>query len=100
LKLLGSPSASPQELAQHIEQIVIPMHEKLDTDEKILSGGIVAGARIITFIVDAASHDELDRLLMSLPGWGLMDVSVTPLQSFRDRIIISRQMAERLKSLK
>jgi muconolactone delta-isomerase len=98
LELIGTPPASPQELVQHIEQIIIPMHERLDTEKKILAGGIAAGARAITFILDAASHDELDQLLMSLPGWGLMKVDVIPLQSFKDRIAISRQMAERFKT--
>jgi site-specific DNA recombinase len=43
-------------------------------------------------------YDELDQLLTSLPGWGLMKVDVTPLQSFKGRIAIARRMLEWFKA--
>jgi muconolactone delta-isomerase len=98
MELIGTPPVSPQEMVRHIEQIIIPMHEKLEAEKKILAGGLVAGARTITVIVDVESHDELDQLLTSLPGWGLMKVDVTPLQSFKGRIAIARRMLEQFKA--
>ena len=35
--------------------------------EKILGGGIVAGARAGAFVVDVASNTELNQLLQGLP---------------------------------
>jgi hypothetical protein len=60
MELIGTPPVSPQEMVRHIEQIIIPMHEKLEAEKKILAGGLVAGARTITVIVDVESHSFLE----------------------------------------
>lgn len=93
--------ASPQATVQHIEQRVIPTHEalmKLEAERKILAGGALVGRRANAFIVEAASNEELSRLLMSLPLSPMMKVEVTPLQSFEDIAAQVRQNLERLKA--
>jgi len=93
--------ASPQATVQHIEQRVIPTHEtlmKLETERKIPAGGALVGRRAHAFIVEAASNEELSRLLMSLPLSPMMKVEVTPLQSFEDSAAQVRQNLERLKA--
>jgi len=37
---------------------------------KVLAGGLIAGTRICSFIIDVKSNDEGDELLHSLPIWG------------------------------
>jgi hypothetical protein len=51
------PLLPPQQLAQMIEQSVLPGFEaleKLKAEKKVLAGGVVVGARTLAFIVDAA----------------------------------------------
>ena len=95
------PLLPPQQLAQLIEQLVLPSFDaltKLETEKKILGGGIYAGGRAGAFIVDVASNDELNRLLQGLPFWGIIKWTVTPLQGFRERAADERQAMERLKA--
>lgn len=77
-----------RQFAELLEHKVIPSLQtldKLEAEKKILLGGIPAGAKAITMVVEAANNDELDRLLHDLPLWGFMKVEVTPLQTFRNR---------------
>lgn len=95
------PRGVPQEFVRYGEQVVLPSEEacaKLEAEKKILAGGVVAGARGAAFIVEAASNEELSRLLMSLPWWGFMKVDVTPLEGFEERAAQVRQLLERLKA--
>jgi len=91
----------PQQMVQLVEQLVIPSLEalaKLEAEKKILAGGAFAGARSGVIIIEAASNEELGRLLKGLPFWGLMKIDVTPLQSFEDLAGQNRQLLERLKA--
>ncbi len=91
----------PQQQAPIIEQTIIPSIEacaKLEAEKKILAGGTFAGQRAGVAIVDAASNEELSQMLHSLPFWGLMKVSVTPLVSFKDQAAAARKDLERLKA--
>ncbi len=91
----------PQQMAQLLEQVITPSIEaivKLEKEKKILAGGIPVGSRTGVFIVEAASHDELDQLLLSLPLWGLYNFNVTPLESFQARLAQQGPMLERLKA--
>ncbi len=81
--------------------MVIPHFElfmKLEAEKKILSSGTFTGAREGVFIFDVDSHDELDKLLISIPGWNNFKIEVTPLQNHEDRIKTARQFLEHLKS--
>ncbi len=102
MELIGtSPLASPQEAVQWLEQMAMPQIEtmmKLEAERKILAGGVLTGGRGSASIVEAASNEELDQLLMSLPLWGMMKVDVTPLVSFEARAAQTRQSLEHLKA--
>jgi muconolactone delta-isomerase len=49
-------------------------------------------------IIDAASHDELTDLLMSLPFWGLQEWKITPLTTYETTVKRIREMSQRMKS--
>lgn len=101
-ELIGtSPVASPQQAVQWMEQMAIPQIEaimKLEAEKKILAGGNPLGGRSGVFIMEAASSEELDQLLISLPMWGMLKIDVTPLGSFEARLAQSRQQLESLKA--
>ena len=101
MELIGSPPmTSPPELVQWLEQMVIPSEEamiKLEADRKILAGGDLTGRRGSAIIMEAASNEELSRLLSSIPEWPLLKVDVTPLDSFKERLSQVRESLERLK---
>lgn len=78
----------PQGVVHVVEQAVLPSFEalaKLQDQKKVLAGGIYSGAKGGAFVIDVADNNEANRLLMSLPFWGLVKWTVTPMQSFRDR---------------
>ncbi|MGH8458854.1 MAG: hypothetical protein ACRESV_05850 [Nevskiales bacterium] len=70
---------------------------KLETDKKILAGGLPVGDRALVFIPEAASHEEVDQLLRDLPAWGVLKWVVTPLQSFDGRAKKERSIVEEIK---
>ena len=102
MELIGTPPVvSPQEFVQFLEQIVIPSEEaviKLEAEGKILAGGDLSGRRGWAVIMEAASNEELTRLLMSLPEWPLLKVDVTPLDSSEERLAQIRQDLEHFKA--
>lgn len=93
----------PQQVAQIIENQIVPSLEacdKLCKEKKILAGGVHSGKRAGTVIVEVKSNEELNRLLGSLPFWGMMKVDVTPIVSFKEQAAQARQMLERLKAIR
>ena len=83
----GPISLSSGEMARLLEDVVIPSFDqlvKLEKEGKI-TGGLPVGQRAFIFIVEAASNEEVDQLLRSLPIWGGMEWKVIPLQSFSGR---------------
>jgi hypothetical protein len=76
---------TPDESAMFSQQVIKPSLEALGkhAEEKKVVGGTVAGAREATFIIDVDSNAEVGRLLRSLPFWGAMRWTVSPLQSFQ-----------------
>jgi len=94
------PSLSPEALARMMEAQVLPSLEtlqKLEADRRIV-GGVAAGARSASFVLEARSNEEVGRLLHSLPFWGLVKAGVTPLESFKDRLTLDRESLEHLKA--
>src|SRR5712691_7135929 len=85
----------PQQFAEYVENRVVPYWEamtKLEAEGKVRAGGVPAGSRSATFIVDAASNDEVTEILVSLPIWAWCKWQVTPLESFQHRLNQSRQV--------
>src|SRR3989304_6548807 len=101
VKGAGGPGfASPEEAVQVLEKIVLPSFDallKLETEKKILAGGLPVGDRAFVFIVEASSHEEVDQLLRTIPMWGALNWEVTALQTFRGRASLERDMVEQIK---
>jgi len=90
---------SADEAIEILENVVLPAFnelEELESDGAIV-GGVPVGERSFVFIVEAESHDDVDRTVRSLPVWGGMEWEVTPLQDFDLR---AAQEKEILKDLK
>ncbi|MCG3161392.1 MAG: hypothetical protein JMDDDDMK_02566 [Acidobacteria bacterium] len=95
------PLFPAQALGQMVEQTILPSFDLLaglQAQGKILAGGIPAGSRTAVFIVEAASHDELDQIVEGIPWWGLMKTTVAPLQDFAKRAANDRALLERIKA--
>ena len=102
MELIGTPPvASPQDLVQWLQRMVIPTEEacaKLEAEKKILAGGDLSGRRGMAVILEAASNEELSRILEGIPEWPLLTVDVTPLDSFQERLAHVRETLERFKA--
>lgn len=91
----------PQGVVHVVEQAVLPSFEalaKLQKQKKVVAGGIYSGAKAGAFILDVADNDEANRVMMSLPFWGLVKWTLTPLQSFRERAADEAKMIAQLKA--
>jgi hypothetical protein len=96
----GPGFASPEEAVEILEEVVLPTFDalmKLEARKKIVVGGLPVGERAFVFIAEAASNEELDRLLRSLPAWGVLEWQVTPLQSFAGRAAQERDLVKQFK---
>jgi hypothetical protein len=96
----GPGFASPEEAVQVLESIILPSFDALitlETEGKILGGGLPIGDRAFVFIVEASSNEELDQLLRNLPMWGSLKWNVTALQTFAGRAAQERTAVEALK---
>jgi hypothetical protein len=95
----GHGFVSPEETLKALEDLVLPLFEslmRLEAEKKILAGGVPLGDRAVVFIVDAASHDEVDRMLRSIPMWGLFKWDVIALETFAGRAAQEREFVQRL----
>jgi hypothetical protein len=97
----GGPGfASPEETVAVLETGILPTFDalmKLQEDNKILAGGLPIGDRAFVFIAEAASNEELDRMLRNIPAWGVLKWEVTALQTFAGRAAQEREIAEELE---
>ncbi len=96
----GPGFASPKEALDVLEKGILPTFDalaKLEADKKIIAGGLPVGDRAFVFIMEAASNEELDRLLRGIPSWGVLKWHVTPLQTFTGRAAQEREMVQRLR---
>ena len=96
----GPGFATPEEAVESLEEVILPTFDalmKLEAQKKIAAGGLPVGDRAFVFIVEAASNEELDRLLRSIPAWGVLEWQVTPLQSFAGRAAQERDVVKRFK---
>jgi hypothetical protein len=96
------PLAPPQQTVQMLENAVLPSFDilsKLEAEKK-LSGGIYVGERKGVFIIEAESNDEVDKFLHTLPFWGLLKWTVSPLQTFSARGAEDKAGIEMMKSMK
>jgi hypothetical protein len=95
----GPGFATPEETLKTLEDEVLPLFEslmRLESEKKILAGGVPLGDRALVFIVEAASHEEVDRMLRVLPMWGMFKWDVIALQTFAGRVAHERELVQRL----
>ena len=91
---------APPMKPEFFEQLIIPSLDaliRLEGDKKVLGGGIATGVRVGVAIIEAESNEELSKLLMSLPFWGILKWDVTLLDSFETRNTEHRELAKKLK---
>jgi len=98
----GGPGfTSPAETISVLEQAILPDFDQLialQAKGKILAGGLPVGGRAFVFIIEAADNDDADRVVRSIPFWGLLEWKVTPLQSVAARANIERANLAALKA--
>ena len=84
-----------------IGMVVHPSLEALDkmVQDRQVTGGVAAGARVLHMIIDASSGEEVGKMLRSLPLWGAARWTVTPLQSFRSAVEQDRASFERARAM-
>jgi hypothetical protein len=92
---------TPEESAMYVQQVVKPSLEALWklAEEKKVVGGVTAGVREAAFIIDVESNDEVGRLLRSLPFWGAMRWTVSPLQSFQSAIDQDHEAIQAMRAM-
>ena len=87
-----------KDVPDYINHIVIPSYEQLikwESENKI-KGGLLTGQRAGAFVMEAASNDELGKMLKSIPFWGMVKWKITPLLSFKSASEQDGQIAKML----
>ncbi|HWH06580.1 MAG TPA: muconolactone Delta-isomerase family protein [Gaiellaceae bacterium] len=96
----GGPGfAEPERTLAVLEEAVLPTFDHLiglEAEGKIRAGGLPVADRAFIFVIEASSNDELDRLVRDIPAWGVLNWSVTPLQSVSERQAKEREVVEQL----
>jgi len=92
---------SPSQGIPMMDNAVLPsldMLAKWEADKKI-TGGIYVGERKGVFVVEAESNEEVDKMIQSLPFWGLLKWTVSPLHTFAGRAAQDKMNVEKMKSM-
>jgi hypothetical protein len=85
---------SPRESALYFQQVVKPSIEalwELAEEKKRTVRGVTSGWRENVFVVEAASSDEVARLLRSLPFGGVIRWNVSPIESLESALQSGRE---------
>ena len=95
----GPSFYSAEEAIDILENLVMPTFAELEEleNEGAIVGGVPVGERALAFIMEAESHDDIDRTLRSLPLWAALEWEVTPLQDFDSRAQQEREVLKQLK---
>jgi hypothetical protein len=99
----GPGFSSPEEVIEILEKGVLPTFDalmKLEAEGKIVAGGLPVGDRAFVFIAEASSNEELDRMLRTIPAWGVLKWKVTALQTIAGRAAQERDIVTELKKAK
>ncbi|HZU07490.1 MAG TPA: muconolactone Delta-isomerase family protein [Chloroflexota bacterium] len=91
----------PDQVVQVLETAVLPSLQLLAQweGEGRVRGGILAGQRAGIYLLEAASAEEVGRLLASLPFWGMVRWSVTPLEPTRATIQREQQVLAQIRAM-
>ena len=93
---------SPQEIVTFIERMALPtmeMLEKLVASGRIRAGGAALASGNVSFIAGAASPQELEEMVFSLPLTPRSEVRILPLSTFGTRAEMIRGRLARAKAL-
>jgi hypothetical protein len=85
---------TPEEAATFAEKSALPTLEalgKLSASGKILAGGSFLGATGFSFIIRAASPEDLEDMVTRLPLWPRSQTRVVPLGTFERRAAAIRE---------
>jgi muconolactone delta-isomerase len=96
----GPTSPMNEDMIELLEHFILPGFEalkRLESEGRILAGGIPVSERAVVFIIDAQSNEELDQILRGLPFWSILEWQVTPLQSFDGRAFHERKILQQLR---
>lgn len=104
MKYLVSGSGGPgfesaADAKDKLDNVVHPTFEalmKLESEGKILGGGLPVGDRAIVFILEAASNAEADIIIQNLPMWSLLEWQVLPLQDISGRLEQEKALLEKM----
>ncbi len=71
----------PEQVRTLQRELVLPSLEKLNQwhQEGRIQGGVFAAERAGAFLVEGDSIEEIEKLLVSLPYWGLVKMQVRAL---------------------
>jgi hypothetical protein len=97
----GPGFAGSEEMINVLEKLILPTFEalmKLEKENIIIAGGLPVGERAFVFIMEASSNEEADKLLRSIPAWGLLEWDVVPLQTIKGRSEIEVEAVRQLKA--
>ncbi len=97
----GPGFKDPKETAEVLEKGILPTFDMLldlKLKKKIVAGGLAAGSRTFYLMVEADTHDEIDRMLREIPAWGVFSWNVTPLQSLEGRAEMEKQILKTMKT--
>lgn len=94
------PLMSQEQTIKLIKGVIIPSLDLLAKwqEEGKLTGGLAVGSRRGVFVMEARSHEEVDKMLQSLPFWGLLKWEVTALRSFKGRADQEREAVKAMNS--
>ena len=94
------PWDDKEKIIEHVEGVVASYEKlvQLEAEKKVLGGGGFVGKRALAFIAEAASNEELDLMLRSLPIWAFHEVEIIPLDSFEFQIKTNREVIEHFKA--
>lgn len=96
----GPGFTDPNEVVEVLEKGILPTFAAMQAEKRIVAGGLPAGSRTFYLIVEAGSHDEVDRMLRDLPAWGVFSWKVVPLQTIKGRADMEKKILKELKSRK
>jgi len=103
--IIGEPRENvfpmpPEQLVGFMENTVFPSLESLDrlAREKVVTGGAFTGKPGLAMIVDVQSHEELNKLLASLPFAPFSKMEVMPLVAFGSQIETMRGVVQNIKT--
>jgi hypothetical protein len=97
---MGPTSPVNEDMIDLLEHFVLPGFEalkRLESESRIVAGGVPVSERAVVFIVDAQSNEELDQILRGLPFWSILEWQVTALQSFDGRAFHERKILQQLR---